>query len=74
MREAEFDAIVREFRSRYGPLIDAEQAAEVAHREVQTIYDWSSRGLLDGIKLNRKGVLLLSLEGFQRFLFDGDNN
>jgi hypothetical protein len=66
----DIDAIIDEYTRRYGPLISVAQAAEISRRKVQTVYDWSSRGLLDAFKVKRGGVLLLSVAGFVRYLFD----
>jgi hypothetical protein len=65
------DEIIREIARLYPPLIGVEQAAEIAHRRIQTVYDWSSRGLLRNCKLERKGRLVLQRDRFVRFLHGG---
>lgn len=70
MAGSDIDDIIDEYGRRFGPIITAQQAAEISRRKVQTIYDWSSRGKLDGFRVKRDGVLLLSLAGFVRWLFD----
>jgi hypothetical protein len=62
--------IAEEYRRQYPPLITVEQAAEISCRKVQTIYDWSSRGLLDSSKVKRGGRLLLRRDAFVRFILD----
>ena len=62
--------IIRTYAEQYGPVINAAQAAEIAHRKVQTIYDWSAQRKLDDCRAKQKGILLLSTAGFVRFLFD----
>ncbi len=62
------DDCIRAFAQQYPPLIDFEQAATIARRSLNTIYDWSSRGLLDGFKMKPGKHCLLALDGFVRFL------
>ena len=70
MSNPEIGRLVAEYASRFPPLITVGQAAEISHRKIQTIYDWSSRGVLDGCKARRGGILLLVRDGFVRFLLD----
>ena len=66
-----FDRIVADYAKRYPPLITVHEAAEIArHETAATIYDWSSRGLLDDIKSRCGRRLLLDLVGFVKFLLD----
>ena len=62
--------IAEEYGRHYPPLITVEQAAEISRRKIQTIYDWSSRGLLDASKVKRGGRLLLKRDAFVRFILD----
>ncbi len=55
----------------YPPLITTKQAAEILQRPIATLYDWSSRGYLDEIKvktgrevrLDRRGLISLMVRG-----------
>ena len=61
------------WREKYPPILNVEAAAELAHVPRGTIYDWSSRGELDGCA-NKKGKRLRILrDRFVRYLFDVDN-
>lgn len=44
------DEFVQTIRSDYPPKLRFEQAAEIANVDVQTVYDWSSRGHFEGFK------------------------
>ena len=70
----DIDAIISEFARKYPPLITVTEAAQISRRKIQTIYDLSSRGQLDGCKLKRGGILLFTLSGFVRFLFDDSHS
>lgn len=37
-----------DWETKFPPVLSVEQAAELAHVPTATIYDWSSRGLLQG--------------------------
>lgn len=63
------DNLVVTLTTQYGPIIGVEEAAKIARRSKQTIYDWSSRGLLDPIRSGRTGPIALELDGFVRFVF-----
>jgi len=39
-----------QWATRFPPILNPDQAAELLQVPKQTIYDWSSRGLLDGCK------------------------
>ena len=63
------ERLIREYSLRYPPLITATEAAEIArHDSLGTVYDWSSRGLLDAIKSKRGRRMHLDLAGYIRFL------
>jgi len=68
MSQSDLDRLYREYRQQYLALITLDQAAEIAHSNKGTLYDWSSRGLLDGFKTKRGRRVLLDLFGFLRFL------
>ena len=67
------EASIREYSQKYPPLILINQAAEIAQVPVGTIYDWSSRGLLDGFKTKRGRRVRLNRDAFLRFLFQKTN-
>ncbi len=56
----------------YPPLLNIEQAAEIAQRSKATIHDWSHRGLLDAMKFRRGRRLLIARDAFVRFLLAGE--
>lgn len=58
----------------YPALIAVEQAAEIAQISTGTVYDWSSRGLLDGLKSRRGRHIRFDRDGFVSSLVDGDKN
>lgn len=55
--------------TRYPPILNVEQAAQLAHVSVNTIYDWSSRGLLYRCAHKKGKHLRLFRDLFVRFLF-----
>jgi hypothetical protein len=67
----EFDRIYRYYADRYPPLINVEQAAAIAQRTVRTIYDWSHRHLLDGVKVKQGRELRFHLHKYIQFLING---
>ena len=64
--------IIADFANKYPPLITIPDAAAIArHDSTGTIYDWSSRKLLDTIKVESGRRVLLLRDGFVRFLLTG---
>ena len=62
--------IVRAFQgSDYPPILSADQAARLAGVSKKTLYDWSCRGLLQGIAVRRGKRLRVLRDRFVRFLF-----
>ena len=70
MTDTATDRLFSEFAKLYPPLITVDDAAAIARVPVATVYDWSSRGLLDAIKSKRGRRLLIDLRGFIEFLID----
>jgi hypothetical protein len=65
MGSDDVDRLLAEYRSRYAPLITVPEAAEIArHESPDTIYDWSSRRLLDHIKVKVGRRVLFDRDGF----------
>ena len=60
-----------EYAGKYPGMITFKQAAEIAHRAMATIYDWSSRDLFSDFKVKRGRGGLLERDGFIRFLYCG---
>ena len=54
----------------YPPILSLEQAAELAHVSIKTLYDWRHRGLLAGCALRRGKRLRIFRDRFVRFLFE----
>jgi hypothetical protein len=73
MAGSDNENIFDEYARNYPALITAKQAADISHREIQTIYDWSSRGLLERCKAKRSGRLLLKRDNFIRFILDDES-
>ena len=67
------ERLIAEYRKTYPPLITIDDAAAIARVPVATVYDWSSRGLLDGIKSKRGRRLLIDLHGFINFLLSEEH-
>ncbi len=62
--------IVRAFQgSDYPRILSVDQAARLAGVSKKTIYDWSSRGLLQGVAVRRGKRLRVLRARFARFLF-----
>jgi hypothetical protein len=72
MDEGRVKAVIAEHRQQYPALIDVDQACAISRRPKATIYDWSSRGLLVGIKSRRGRRLLLDRDRFVQFLIKND--
>jgi hypothetical protein len=72
MDEAEINNVLVEYRGNYPALINFSQAAEISQRPLGTIYDWSSRGLLESFLSRRGKWCLLRRDGFVRWLSSGE--
>jgi hypothetical protein len=70
--KTDIPSIIAKLVEIHGPVINAETAARISNRKLQTIYDWSSRGLLNDCRSPLPGPILLSTEGFGRYLFERD--
>ncbi len=64
----EIEIVVTEYAEMYPALINFLQAAEIAHATLQSIYDASSRGDFDGLKISRGKKRLLMRDAFVRHL------
>ena len=73
MSSDDSDRILRNFAEKYPPLITIGEAAEIARVPVDTIYDWSHRGLLDNFKSKRGRRVLFDRDAFVRFILDGSS-
>lgn len=56
----------------FPPILTVDQAADLLKVPKQTIYDWSSRGLLDGCKAKVGKYLRLARDRLIQKAFDGD--
>lgn len=74
MDESHIERVAAEYREHYPALISIEQAMAIAGVPRATLYDWSSRGLLDAIKVRRGRRLLLARDGFLRWLLSESEN
>lgn len=72
LTNVDLDGIVAEYARKYPAYISAEQAAEIAQRPTATLYDWSSRGLLDAFKSKRGRKVLFGRDAFVRWLAGND--
>ncbi len=54
------------------PLITTEQAAAIGQDPVSTVWDWSSRGLLNGFKIRRGRRLLFERDAYIRWRLTPD--
>lgn len=61
--------LIDKLTAEYGPIIGVDDAAKITKRKKQTIYDWSSRGMLEPFRAGRGGPIALDLDGFVRFFF-----
>jgi len=59
---------------RFPPILTVDQAAGLLQVPKQTIYDWSSRGLLDGCKAKVGKHLRLARNRLLQKIFNGDFN
>lgn len=60
--------VVADYAQHYPALITFKQAAAIANVELGTIYDWSSRGLLDAFKSRRGRYARLVRDRYIQFL------
>lgn len=67
----DLDELLDEYRRKYPPLLLIHEAAEIARVPKQTMYDWSSRGLLDALKVKRGRRVLFLRDAFIRYVIDG---
>jgi hypothetical protein len=54
----------------FPPVLSVDAAARLADVPIKTIYDWSSRGLLDNCACKKGKRLRILRDRFIRFLFD----
>lgn len=64
-------SIVAAYARDYPPLITPQQAARIAQRSTKTIYDWSSRGLLEACKVGNGRSIRFSRDCFVNKLLEG---
>jgi hypothetical protein len=58
-----------DWKTKFPPLINVDQAAELAAVKKNTIYDWSSQKLLDDCKTKNRRPLLFHRDRFVQILF-----
>jgi hypothetical protein len=58
---------------KFPPLLSVETAAELADVSKATIYDWSSRGLLDKCAKRQGKRLRILRDRFVQFLFEAES-
>ncbi|HWA99687.1 MAG TPA: hypothetical protein VG713_14390 [Pirellulales bacterium] len=68
MKDCFVEELVQQYGTLYGPQLTLLEAAEIAKASLKTIYDWSSRGLLDGFKSGKGRGALLARDAFVRFV------
>jgi hypothetical protein len=69
MTDDDIDDLVKQFSEIYDPLITVEEAVRIARLpSAQTLYDWSSRGLLDPFKVKCGRRVLFKRDAFVRFI------
>jgi hypothetical protein len=73
MTEDQIKLHLAEYAARYPSFLCVEQAAEIAHVPVKSIYHWSSIGLMDAFKAKRGRHVRLSRDAFIRFLSESSN-
>jgi hypothetical protein len=73
MDKDRMNRIIAEYAKRYPPLIRIYHAMRIAGCAKATIYDWSSRGKLDHIKIPGRH-LLLDRDGFVEFVLTRNEN
>lgn len=67
------EKIVEQFAQEFPPLLNVQQASQLAQVSTKTIYDWSSRGELDHIKRRCGRRLRIKRDGFVRYLLNCSN-
>lgn len=68
----DLSCVIDEYRKLYPPLIDVEQAAEIAHAPKATIHGWSSAGHMDGFKVKKGRRVLFGRDEFVSFVLSGN--
>ena len=68
MEDVSIISMIAAYAAIYQPLISVGEAAAIAKVTPKTIYDWSSRGLLDPFKSKRGRHLRLIRDQFVRFV------
>ena len=72
MEDALIESVLAEYAEKFPASISIQQAAEIAGVSVLTLYDWSSRGLLDAFKSKFGRRVRLSRDAFVRHLLRDD--
>lgn len=67
MSDEEERRILDEYARKYPAMITYGQAVEIFQGPINTLYDWSARGLFDAFKARGRTVLL-GRDAFVRFL------
>lgn len=74
MDEATVSRLIAEYAKRYDSLITIDEACAIARKATRkTVYDWSSRGLLDDVKTRCGRNVLFDRDGFVRFVLTNDH-
>jgi hypothetical protein len=60
-----------QWATRFPPILNPGQAADLLQVPLQTVYDWSSRGLLDGCKARVGKHLRLARDRLLDLFFNG---
>ncbi|MEI8195969.1 MAG: helix-turn-helix domain-containing protein [Phycisphaerae bacterium] len=68
MQPNELKMIMAEYATKYPPLLNVAQAAELSQRPVATIYDWSHRGKFDAFKRPLGREIRLARDSFVLFV------
>ena len=74
MNDEDIARITAEYAKTYPALIDFRQACEIAHCPLDTVYDWSSRGLFREFKSKPGRRALLDRNAFVRFIVTCDTS
>ena len=72
MFESVVQDLLRQYSEKHEPQITFAESAEIARRGIKTIYDWSSRGLLDGCRIGSGRGALLARDAYVRILVEQD--
>lgn len=73
MVDKDVDAILHECRGQYPTILTIKQAAEIAQVPLNTIYEWSSRGLLNAFKSKRGRHVRLGRDAFLRWYLQSED-